>query len=148
MKKIFVLALMSLVVFAVSCGKEKEEEPKKEEPKQEEPKKEDEKPSIEGTWYLESSIVNGKQEKLDDCRKKTNVTFSAGKFKTNGYQIFSGKCSESIFEGTYAVSGNTITSQINGEEKSTATFTINENALTFSGKSSEGTDYVQVWKKR
>lgn len=132
MKKLVLMALTSLMILATSCKKDEEKSVEKNETQ-----------SIEGTWYKESSITNGEVETLDECRKRTNVTFSAGNFKTLNYETLSGECKMNEANGTYTISGSTITT--NG---STFTFSIKENILTMSGKNNQGITIVQTWKKR
>lgn len=121
MKKVFVLALMSPVVF--SCNKEKDEENYNN--------------SIEGTWYEVSYIEGGKTYETTECERKETITYSAGIIKFLDCNLKSktecGECKESDTQETYTISGNKLITKgfDRGKEVQLEyTFSIEKNILT------------------
>lgn len=112
MKKFFSMALMSLAVFAVSCGKDTPEE------------------LIEGNWVMESAIYDGsgKVIPVDECQKKGSYSFSGGTvtiIECDGDDKC--ECGEPV-KMPYTISGDKLTIKVGGEEK-TLTFTVDKNTL-------------------
>ena len=110
------LAFLAVSMFVISCGKD---ESKNE--------------SLEGTWRLES--IEGK-EKLDDCQKKSKVSFIDGAYSDTlfGEMSEGGDCSYVRWSDPnikYKVSGNKIILIIEGKEvDDTIEFSIKGNKLT------------------
>lgn len=123
MKKIIMLAFIALGSLVISCGK-------------------DEDASLEGTWYMESITANGKVQALDECDKKSNLTFSGKNYTSTSYSSTDeGTCLEDKEEsemGTFVVSGNTITRTNSKNETDTVVFSIKGNTLTLTDNFTEG----------
>lgn len=130
------MALISLAF--VACNKEENKETPKEETH-----------SIEGTWYFKSLVTNGEPETMNECGKQNNMTFSQGKWKASNYDQINekGDCENRSSEGTYTISGNTLTIKASGKEN-IVTFSIIGDILTLSGKNEKGIDTIVSWKKR
>lgn len=115
LKKLFVVLF---VVVAFSCGKSEGES----------------NDSIVGTWAVQSITSSGVVKDLDDCNKKTSMTFTETGFKDVYVETDSdGKCVSENTEGTYTISGNilTMTYKLVGEEEvKTKTFVVEGNTLT------------------
>lgn len=136
MKKFFTMALMSLVFMA--CNKKENKETPKEETH-----------PIEGTWYLESSILDGEVDNLNDCDRKSFCNFSKGNYKVENYRTQrDGSCKLFDGEATYSVSENKLTIKFSEGGEKTNIFSINNDILTINGENSSGIPLIQTWKKR
>lgn len=113
MKKLFLMALTSLMIFATSCSK-------------------DENNSIEGSWYPESfTEKDGTKVEIDDCEKKGTLTFASGKV-TNINYVYNNKNCVKVEEitATYTIAGNKITIQEAGKKTVILEFSVSGNTLT------------------
>ncbi|AWL77903.1 lipocalin-like domain-containing protein [Capnocytophaga canimorsus] len=87
-----------------------------------------------GTWKLETFIVNGKVEHLDECQKQSTYVFTDTNLKVTSLnrKNNSTECETTIEEISYSISENKIVMR-KGEKNIEYTFLIKDNTLTFSG---------------
>lgn len=122
MKNFFVLALMSLMIFAVSCGKTEET------------------PSIEGTWHLKGVYDKDGANAMKECDSSSSIEFSKETF-TEYYSCYS-----SVGEGTYSIENNILTRKYKQGHTEKNYFSIKENTLTIEvTKNTE--KYRYIYKK-
>lgn len=113
MKKFLLVASVAVATMLTSC------------------KKDDDNDSIEGAWQLESFVVNGIAETLDDCDKKSTMSFtSTTASRIEYYTAGNNECKvESEGTGTYVISGDKLTITESDGEVILFTFSVSGDRL-------------------
>lgn len=136
MKKVFLMATMSLVVLAVSCKKDDDK-----------PAKKSENQSIEGTWYLqkEKSANETDLKEVDDCQKKSHMSFSGKKVRIVTYrQRGKNNCEQSGIQNADLNIEEKVITFLEGGEQVKYTFSSEGNILKVVTEN-EG---IIIYKKR
>lgn len=89
--------------------------------------------NFEGTWYYESLEGVPGYENLNDCGKKSNITYTGNSYRTQFYDNDCNLLTDSV--GTYELEGNVMTVKAEAQDevsttKITTTQTILEHTNT------------------
>lgn len=103
--------------------------------------------ALEGVWQLESMTVNGTPEGLDDCDKKSTLTFTATTFTSLEIWAADSGCGSATSRAAYTVSEDKII--LKYEDKTVEIgYSISGNQLTVSEKRNNGDIVVTVYVKK
>jgi len=121
MKKLFKMALVAVAIFVTSCVKSDDGVSNKD---------------LVGTWTAVSIFEGERSEELSECVKRTNIVFTETRFKMTPYEEDNnGKCdiaTKEVSEGTYSVSGNTITIKDSNNSSESGSISLSGGKLTIS----------------
>lgn len=132
MKNLLKIAFIAVAIFVTSCGKADDSVSSKD---------------LVGTWTAVSIFEDGVSQELSECEKRTNIVFTETHLKMTPYeQDKNGNCNiatKDIAEGTYSVSGNTITIKDGNNSSESASISLSGGKLTFSSvhKDLNGNDF-------
>ena len=122
MKKIFTLAFIALTLLTTACGKNNNDNPST--------PQNDAKKALIGTWKIESIVDEGEEVVLDECRKRSYISFTEREFIDTNFNKRTGECKENSNTFSYIISNNQLILSESKEKTFTYTFSISENKLT------------------